>query len=629
MGIGNFGRSAVFGVVAALVAATTPATALAAPSEQVMQVVAHEDDDLLFMNPDIDQSIRNHAPTVTVFLTAGQITGDGATDEQRARNRQRGIQDAYARMAGIPDLDPAGQEEWAGRVLTVAGRTVERYVLTGRPSVHLVFVNLHDGALAAVRDSGVTDHTVLPENGLVTRSFPYARADVVAVLAGLVGVYRPTVLRAQDPLPDRRYTGDHGDHVAAARFAGDAAHASGLPVLQVNYRDYNTADVPVNLDGPARDRKRAVFAHYQRYDHAFNPGGWPDRMYYRWDRGTSWAGRNADGRPQVFVVRAGSVHTHWQTPQGGWAGPQALAGAGGPVATAVAVGSEADGRLRVFARRLSDHHLVTTAQERPNGGWSTAWTDLGNPNAGLGNEDQVGVPAVAAHGDGRLAVFAKNGGGGVSTTAQTRPGGPWGGWVDLYGTDVQDGVAAVTTPQGRIEVFASTRERVLRWYQAQPGGGFALDTALPSRTPASPPSAAVSRDGRVVVAYRLAGTADTVVVRQVAPGGGWHPTPTVLGGHAGVGEPAVVSAPPGPDARIMLFHRNGGTGVSGTRQAGPDAGYRPWEDFGGVIVDHPAVTTTADGRVVLVAIGSDGALHHRTQTTRGGDSPFGPWTEVG
>ncbi len=617
--------AAACAAVVVLLSGTAPAPAVQVADDLYMQVVAHQDDDLLFMNPDIAESIRANVPSVTVFVTAGQITGDGGSDEERARNRQRGIQDSYARMAGVPDDDPDAQEEWTGQAWPVAGRQVERYILNDRPTVHLVFMNLHDGALGSVRDSGHTDHTVIPQNGVVSQSFPYVRADVVAVLSGLMRQYRPSLLRAQDPLPDSRYSPDHSDHIAAARFAGDAATAAGLPLVQVNYRDYNIGDAPVNLAGPARTHKRDILANYLRYDHGFNPGGWPDRMYYRWDRGTSWAGRNADGRPQIFVVRNGSVHTYWQTPQGGWAGPQPLGGTGGLVTPAIAVGRNADGRLQIFARRLSDHHIVTTHQTQPNGGWATGWTDLGNPNAGLGNEAQVGVPAVAANADGRLEVFVKNGGGGVSTADQTQPNGTWGGWVDLYGTDVQDGLSAVTNPQGRIELFASTRDRVLHWYQPQPNSGFVLNTALPALRPASPPSAALSQDGRIEVAYRKADTAETVISHQIQVGGSWSPTPVVIGGHAGVGEPALVTAPPGPDARIMVFHRNGGNGVSMAKQLGPDNKYGPWTDLGGVIIDYPAATLTAGGAVVLFTIGTDGAIYLRQQTTPGADSPFGDW----
>src|SRR5689334_17862893 len=47
--------------------AEAPAAQALPPSELTMQIVAHEDDDLFFMNPDVDKAIAQNVPTVTVF----------------------------------------------------------------------------------------------------------------------------------------------------------------------------------------------------------------------------------------------------------------------------------------------------------------------------------------------------------------------------------------------------------------------------------------------------------------------------------------------------------------------------------------------------------------------------------
>ncbi|SEG73810.1 GlcNAc-PI de-N-acetylase [Nonomuraea solani] len=601
------------------------ASAQTTVADQLMQIVAHEDDDLLFMNPDIHDSIRSGMPSVTVFITAGQITGLGNTDEERARNRQRGIQDAYARMAAVPDVDPEDQEEWNRDAWTLAGKQVERYTLTAAPQVSLVFMNLRDNELGwfVVVDE-FEDHTIIPEGSLVTQSYTYDHQDVVAVLTGIMQHYQPSVLRAMDPMPDNRYNPGHGDHVGAAMFAGEAATSYGVPIIEQNYRDYNISDVPVNLSGPTVTRKTTILQSYFHYD-PFDPDGWESRMYYRWARGTAWAGRNADGTPQIFVVRSGAVSTYRQTPAGLWSGPLVLGGAGGPLKPAISVGLNADGRMQIFARRQSDHHLVTLAQTTPGGGWDAGWSDLGNP--GTGDPEHIGVPAVAANANGRLQIFVKNGAGGVSARTQSAANGStWGSWTNLNGGgDVQDGLTAVTNPQGRIELFASTRTRILRWYQSAPNGGYTLDNALPSMTPASPPTAALAQNGRIEVAYRRAGTADLVVTRQSAAGGAWNVSPVVIGGHAGVGDPELVTTPAGPDARILMFHRNADAGVSLATQTAPNAGYGSWSDLGGAITDYPAAVLDQSGAVVLFAVGTDGKVHLRKQTAPGADSPFGPW----
>jgi hypothetical protein len=152
-----------------------------------MQVVAHEDDDLIFMSPDLDRTISTGATTVTVYVTAGEFGSDNRGD--RARIRQRGIQNAYAAMAGVEDGDDDTQNEWDRAAIAVPGdRFVERYSLLAKPCVALVFMNLPDAGLSSL-DANPADavFTVVPTDGAVSASYRYQRADVVSVLGGPAG----------------------------------------------------------------------------------------------------------------------------------------------------------------------------------------------------------------------------------------------------------------------------------------------------------------------------------------------------------------------------------------------------------------------------------------------------------
>ncbi|MFD7587454.1 PIG-L family deacetylase [Kitasatospora sp. NPDC059811] len=609
-------------------AAAVGAAAAAASGPLFLQVVAHEDDDILFMNPDLSNALANGTPSVTVFVTAGNATGDPcatscwdtAGEPLRTWNRQMGAINAYSRMTGVGDNDPATDEvgHWTAEAWTVAGKQVERYVLKGRP-VHLIFLNLHDAGLANVLNGG-TDTTVVPVGSPLSGPSTYTAADVVEVLRQLMVTYQPTVLRAQDELPDSRYSGDHSDHVSAAKFAGQAALLYGGPLIQVNYRDYNISDSPVNLDPATTGAKGVFVSEYASHDHSGNySDAWYSRMYYRWSRGTSWAGLNQDGRPQVFVVRAGALYTYWRQADGSWGGPVRMADPGGRLASGIAVGTNADGRLEVFARRLTDHHIISLPQGTPNGWWWNSWADHGNPNTGLGNEDQVGVPVVAGNQDGRLELFVKNGGGGLSSIRQTTPGGVWTGtWTDLGGTDLQDPVTAIRNGVGAIEVFASTRTGVLGWRQGAPNGAFGGPGPIPGARPASPPKAALDQDGRIELAYREAGTGAMLVSYQTRPGGEWSQSPAPLGGDGGVGEPAAATA----GGRVVLFERNGGGGVSTTAQTAPNSGYGAWQDLGGTVLDYPAALVDGGGVLHVFAIGSDGRVYYRAGTT---PTTFGGW----
>ncbi|MEK6441511.1 PIG-L family deacetylase [Pseudonocardia sp. T1-2H] len=69
--------------------------------ERNLSVVAHEDDDLIFLNPAIVQGIRRGSPTRTVYVTAGEFNGNGTTREAYAGQRRDGECSAYASMAGV------------------------------------------------------------------------------------------------------------------------------------------------------------------------------------------------------------------------------------------------------------------------------------------------------------------------------------------------------------------------------------------------------------------------------------------------------------------------------------------------------------------------------------------------
>lgn len=627
----------------ALVLGPMPAASAAAPQSvgtaavggvQYLQIVAHPDDDLFFMNPDLYQSIRAGAPSVTVYTTASEISGNGDTPADKAKSLQRGVEDAYARMAGVPDVDPNAQEEWSGQAWTIGSRMLERYTLIARPNVQLVFMGLHDGELSDVYNGSLTDTTVVPTDAVVTQSYQYNKADVTSVLRSIINSYHPSVLRYQDPLVDSRYMGDHADHEATVSFVTDALATYTAPLTEIPYRDYNINDAPANLSDAATTAKTDFFNDYAPYDSFATPLNWLSRMYLRWPIGTQWAARNGAGRPQAFVVRTGVVDTIAQAADGTWSAPVPLTGAGGPVVPSLSVVLGPSGRLQVFARRANDHHIITLRQTAADGSWPAAWTDLSNPNIQLGGDPtQVGAPTTVANANGSLWVFVKDGGGGVSGRRQNAAGGSWGPWLDLGGgADVQEGLAAIRGSDGRVALFASTRDEVLTWRQNAANGNLVEQGALPvgpGYSPASPPSATINHDGTLEVIYRDAGTDDTVTTYETSVGGPWTTSPAQFGSQGGTGQVSLVTAPPGADARIMVFERNDTTGVSLAMQTAPDSPYGGWSSLAGTIVDSPATVLDSAGVVTLLAVTADGRVSVRRQTSSGANSPFGPWQVVG
>jgi LmbE family N-acetylglucosaminyl deacetylase len=606
-----------------------------------LQVVAHQDDDLLFMNPDVAQGVRAGQPTVTVFLTAGE--SDVPDRAGYAAARQAGSRASYARMAGC-------QDEWRGEPLVLdADHQVEQYTLRCKPDVRLVFVNLPEnndprvpggrGALARLWNdpSDVQKvRSIVPRGAVVDREFGYQRSGVIELLVDLFAHFRPTVVRTQDADPDPRYPGwaplhDHPDHVMAARFTGEAlreyqASRERPQFVALNYRDYGISASAQNVAGAALADKQSVFGTYLGFDRLASGAGeyalWQSRMRYRWQRGTSWVARTQDGLLHAFAVRSGAVLAWDERPDGSWAGPAALPAAG-PVAPQLAAAPDAAGRLWVFARRRDTAEIVAIGR-LPGGGWPAGWAGLGNPNDQVSPalRAQAGAPAAALGGDGRVVVFVRNGAGGASALGQLTPGGEWQrGWTDIGGAGVADDLRPVTAGDGRIELFGAGPDRLLHWSQARPGGPFGFDPSLPSAPPAESPAAVRGADGRVAVYYPVAGS--TSLAAQVqGPDGRWT-APVIGPDPGGVGPPSAAAGTEG----VRLFRSGANGGIWTCGPVGQGSACPGWSDLGGTPVDGAVAGADGTGAVVLLAVGMDGRLLVDRQERT--DAPFSGWRATG
>ncbi|MGW9213871.1 PIG-L family deacetylase [Embleya sp. NPDC055664] len=616
-------------------------SSLTAPlASHFVQIVAHEDDDLLFMNPDIQAGLSAGISTSTIYVTAGQgfKTGDDAA--VYAAGRQAGVLAAYAQMAGVSGCDgaaagPAGC--WDSTAVTVLGHTVQKFALKQRPDVHLFFLSLPDGhgteagsleglfagtetSLQTIRVNGQAAGVVWPQS--------YTRADLINVLRELLSTLGATSVRIQDTAPDPNLFHDHADHVAAARF-GEAAYiaygATNNRVLLDRYRDYNISNMPVNLSPAEKAAKWATANVYIAHDSELvgtdltQYEEWSSREYPRSPRGTNWIGRDSAGRLRAFVVQSGDLLEWSQDDALVWSGPVTHGNPGGPLDAGLTVAADQDGRLEVFGQRRDTGEIVTRYQ-LGGGGWS--WGAFGNPNGGA-NALLVSVPAVIANADGRLQFFVRNAGGGISSRWQTQVNGAWSGWADMGGSGIQGPPTAIVTADGRIELFAPTVDHVLHWYQSTPNGAMTTDTTFPVVVPASRPMPARDQDGRIELYYRRQGTAEIAVRYQTTPGGNWPGSTVVGSGQSGIGEPAAVTDGTG---RIVLMARNRGGGVSYARQSTPNNVFGAWVDRGGFQVGTPGAAVDRDGRVELLIVDPRGQVLHSRQDANG---VFPAWTLIG
>lgn len=636
--------------------AVLPASSTAGP---VVQIVAHPDDDLFFMNPDLSRSLAAGTPLTTLYLTSGesdgrnQAKGGAAKDPVQpadrghyAEARQNGIRSAYAQMATGDRSSP-----WRRTVIpTAGGGQAELDVLVAEPHVHLVWLQMRE-ARATVADTadslrGLWNGRIPALTAQLTAGTPVTQApvhtkdQVTEAISGVLELYKPTTIRMQDPTPGRyldsgRLT-DHQDHMYAARFAQAAAasYAARVPVGQrphftvQNYLGYHNGTLPHALDpqtAAAKVRYLKTYAWQDKQNHCGSRSGCGDRKVagsptgrhwaqsLRYARGdhSSWLVQGTTGRLYAFGVLDGQMAV-WNRgagtgPGAAWQGPALLPGTG--IDPGASTARLPDGRVAVFATRtvFGDRpqeyrrEVVYAAQSVPGGPFGE-WVPLGTPEPGdEPGTSAISAPAAAADRDGRLTVYVRDSRRALLARTQ-EPSGAFGRWQHLGGADLQSDPVTATDSAGRRHVYAATSRSVLAWIQPAPGAPPAgpFPTGLPATTV---PLTAAPEAAGVRLYFRRP---DSGVVRSAlvtAAAGAAKPavsSVTEAGGRAGYGAVGV--------AGRLLSGRAGSGTISTTGLGGPPA----WTESALLYAGAPAGIEEPGGATTTAVLGLDAELHVAT-----------------
>ncbi|MEU9376081.1 PIG-L family deacetylase [Streptomyces sp. NPDC048255] len=636
----------------------------------VVQVVAHPDDDLFFMNPDVSRSIAAGGKVATVYLTSGESDGRNeahsphledpeqpADHAAYAEARQNGIRAAYAQMA---TGDRAGAWERKS-VPTTGGGSAEVDVLVARPEVSLVWMQLREARSISGDNPdslrGLWDGRVSALGAQLTSGTPvgpwfsYTKEQAVEAIAGVFAMYRPTTIRTQDPTPGRSQGGgafhDHQDHMYGARFVQAAADryakSPDRPHFSVqNYVSYPNSALPPTLDPQAAEEKLGYLKTYAWTDHqdwcgspagcgdrktATRPtgAGWNQTIRYSRGDGTSWMTEGVSGRLWAFAVLDGRM-AYWSRsgPKAPWQGPQFLPGSG--IDAGATAARLPDGRIAVFGTRTTlgatpqeyGRGLVYAVQAAPGGAFGP-WQSLGTPDTDdISGTSAISAPSVAVDRTGRMTVYVRDSGRTLRARAQAAPDGAFGAWQALGGAGLQGEPVTATDGAGRRHVYAATAQGVLAWIQPAPDAPFSgpFPTGLPATT--GPLSASPQEDG-VRLYFRRPGTG--TVRTSLATAGGPAPTfspVTEAGGEGGYGAVGVAG-------HVLAGRTGAGTvGVSGP------AGEPSWYGSQVLYTGAPAAVAEPDGTAVAAALGLDAGLHVTTAPPAGSEPldslpPSSPW----
>jgi hypothetical protein len=321
------------------------------------------------------------------------------------------------------------------------------------------------------------------------------------------------------------------------------------------------------------------------------------------------AGRNPDGRLEVFAGFGSAVQHKWQHSNGGaWSDWVDL---GSPTGTddvdELKVASNADGRLEIFAITIDPGSAVYHMWEdgSHDNGWST-WQSLGGDTSHL---------AVGSNADGRLEVFQVWNHSVVQHRWQTSPNGGWGDWYDLGELGPASDLQVIRAADNRLQVFVLTGFAIYTIRQdphsASGWSGWATldvpDGGLQSLT------VGMNHDGRL----ELFGTdtSDSVVHMWQSAGGGWSNW-TGLGGSTL--EPVQVAS--NQDGRLEIFY-GGITGIFHNYQVTPGGVWRGQSSISGMGMTLPVIGTNADGRLEIFS----GAFHSWQTVPNSGWSAWYPF----
>jgi LmbE family N-acetylglucosaminyl deacetylase len=247
----------------------------------LVTVVAHLDDDLLFVNPGISDKLDAGWCVTTVHLIGG---ANGANFDY-VKLREKGTRLAYARMAGVPD-------DWIESTVMFAGKPVHQMVFRQQPKITLLELRLPGGAvrggkvpLGLLWDQGATLDTY-PINNDGSDTTQYDRAALVATLKQILAPATAIYTLNPDTVPFL----EHPDHIYAARITRVTAQGLNRDIAIGYHVTYPTGGMPKNLSADDTQKKRDDVASYFAIDgddngeHVFGEyqwdGNWIARRYW-------------------------------------------------------------------------------------------------------------------------------------------------------------------------------------------------------------------------------------------------------------------------------------------------------------------------------------------------------------
>ena len=235
-------------------------TSLAAQGP-TLTIVAHEDDDLIFISPALLHAIQAGAAVRTVYVTAG----DDGMSASYWMTREQGPRAAYALMAGKANT-------WTQSDAGVPGHPIPLFTLSGSPNISLAYLRLPDGNIDGSGFPSTGNESLqqlwqgtIAKIDAVDGSSSYTQTSLIATLAALMTGAKATAIYTQD-FVGTYGDGDHSDHHTTAYLTQAAARQYVTAHSVTGYEGYGTSDLRVNVSGTDLTTKQNAFYAYAKDD---------------------------------------------------------------------------------------------------------------------------------------------------------------------------------------------------------------------------------------------------------------------------------------------------------------------------------------------------------------------------
>lgn len=223
-----------------------------APSDHLF-VVAHPDDDLIFLQPELGDFFSRGDSITTLYLTAGQ----GKQGLSFAEARASGVLAAYGSLVGSPEL-----ARWRCGWVSLAAVPVWHCRHSEAP-ISLAFLGITDGGKLGEQEGSLRQlwrGQVKTTQTVARQTSELSRAQLLGVLGAVIAATGAGDVHTLD------FAGghgrDHSDHLFAAAATATAVMQAGRPIRLRGHRGYNISDEPENRPSEAVRTGEQVLAFY-------------------------------------------------------------------------------------------------------------------------------------------------------------------------------------------------------------------------------------------------------------------------------------------------------------------------------------------------------------------------------